>query len=57
MRGTKPYKPLLHDPLDPELAKLPTIFRRFKAQWSLREVEAEVPVMIRQMVAEGMDDK
>ena len=47
----RPRPPLLHDPLDPDLKREPPLskLRKFKAQWSLRDVEAEVPVMIRRL--------
>lgn len=40
---------LLHTPLDPDLKKMAprSPLRKFKAQWSLRDVEAEVPVLIK----------
>ncbi len=46
-----PRPPLLHDPLDPDLEREPpnSMLRKFKAQWSLRNVEAEVPVMVRRL--------
>jgi hypothetical protein len=42
---------LLHEPLDPELRKEPPTsgLRRFKAQWSLRDVEPEVPLIVRRL--------
>jgi hypothetical protein len=47
----RPRPPLLHDPLDPDLKREPpqSKLRKFKAQWSLRDVEAEVPVIVRRM--------
>jgi hypothetical protein len=47
----KPRPPLLHDPLDADLKKEPphSKLRKFKAQWSLRDVEAEVPVLVRRL--------
>jgi hypothetical protein len=47
----RPRPPLLHDPLDPDLRREPphSKLRRFKAQWSLRDVEAEVPVIVRRL--------
>jgi Helicase conserved C-terminal domain len=47
----KPRPPLLHDPLDADLKKEPphSKLRKFKAQWSLRDVEAEVPVIVRRL--------
>lgn len=42
---------LLHDPLAPELKMEPpnSPLLKFKAQWSLRDVEAEVPVIVRRL--------
>ena len=47
----RPRPPLLHDPLDADLKKEPphSNLRKFKAQWSLRDVEAEVPVIVRRL--------
>ncbi|MCC6216082.1 MAG: helicase [Polyangiaceae bacterium] len=47
----RPRPPLLHDPLDADLKKEPphSKLRKFKAQWSLRDVEAEVPVIVRRL--------
>lgn len=47
----RPRPPLLHDPLDPDLKKEPphSLLRKFKAQWSLRDVEAEIPVIVRRL--------
>ena len=47
----RPRPPLLHDPLDADLKKEPpqSRLRKFKAQWSLRDVEAEVPVIVRRL--------
>ena len=47
----RPRPPLLHDPLDPDLKREPphSKLRKFKAQWSLRDVEAEVPVIVRRL--------
>jgi hypothetical protein len=47
----KPRPPLLHDPLDADLKREPpqSKLRKFKAQWSLRDVEAEVPVIVRRL--------
>jgi hypothetical protein len=47
----KPRPALLHDPLDADLKKEPphSKLRKFKAQWSLRDVEAEVPVIVRRL--------
>jgi hypothetical protein len=47
----KPRPPLLRDPLDADLRKEPigSPRRRFKAQWSLRDVEPEVPVLVRRL--------
>lgn len=47
----RPRPPLLHDPLDPDLKREPphSRLRKFKAQWSLRDVEAEVPVIVRRL--------
>ena len=47
----RPRPPLLHDPLDPDLKKEPphSKLRKFRAQWSLRDVEAEVPVIVRRL--------
>lgn len=47
----KPRPPLLHDPLDPDLKREPPHSKllKFKAQWSLRDVEAEVPVIVRRL--------
>lgn len=47
----RPRPPLLHDPLDPDLKNEPphSNLRKFKAQWSLRDVEAEVPVLVRRL--------
>jgi hypothetical protein len=47
----KPRPPLLHDPLDADLKKEPphSALRKFKAQWSMRDVEAEVPVIVRRL--------
>ena len=47
----RPRPPLLHDPLDPDLKREPphSKLRKFKAQWSLRDVEPEVPVIIRRL--------
>ncbi len=44
----RPRPPLLHDPLDPDLKKEPpgSKRRKFKAQWSLRDVEAESPILV-----------
>lgn len=39
--------PLLFDPLDPELEKLPSVYRKFKAGRSLRDVEPTVNLWIR----------
>lgn len=46
-----PRPPLLHEPLDPDLKREPPYsnLRKFKAQWSLRDVEAEVPVIVRRL--------
>ena len=46
-----PRPPLLHDPLDSDLKREPphSKLRKFKAQWSLRDVEAEVPVIVRRL--------
>jgi hypothetical protein len=43
--------PLLHTPLDPDLKREPphSPLRKFKAQWSLRDVEAEVPVLLKRL--------
>jgi hypothetical protein len=42
---------LLHAPLDPDLKREPpqSPLRKFKAQWSLRDVEAEVPVLVKRL--------
>jgi len=47
----RPRPPLLHDPLDPDLKREPpqSKLHKFKAQWSLHDVEAEVPVIVRRM--------
>ncbi|WP_437939472.1 DISARM system helicase DrmA [Sorangium sp. So ce341] len=47
----RPRPPLLHDPLDPDLKREPPYskLRKFRAQWSLRDVEAEVPVIVRRL--------
>jgi hypothetical protein len=47
----RPRPPLLHDPLDPDLKKEPpqSKLRKFKAQWSLRDVEPEVPLIVRRL--------
>jgi superfamily II DNA/RNA helicase len=47
----RPRPPLLHDPLDQDLAREPphSKLRKFKAQWSLRDVEAEVPILVRRL--------
>lgn len=47
----RPRPPLLHEPLDPDLKREPphSKLRKFKAQWSLRDVEAEVPVIVRRL--------
>ena len=47
----RPRPPLLHDPLDPDLKREPpqSKLRKFKAQWSLRDVESEVPVIVRRL--------
>jgi hypothetical protein len=39
---------LLHDPLDPVLKNLAPAHQAFKAAWSMRDVEATVPLDIRQ---------
>jgi len=38
---------LLFDPLDPELDRLPAAFRKFRAQRSLRDVEASTGIWVR----------
>jgi superfamily II DNA/RNA helicase len=47
----RPRPPLLHDPLDADLKREAphSKLRKFKAQWSLRDVEAEVPVIVRRL--------
>lgn len=47
----RPRPPLLHDPLDADLKREApqSQLRKFKAQWSLRDVEAEVPVIVRRL--------
>lgn len=42
---------LLHAPLDPDLKREAPLspLRKFKAQWSLRDVEAEVPVLVKRL--------
>jgi hypothetical protein len=45
--------PLLHDPLDPELKKKARVAQRFKAQWSLRDVEPSVNLWVKTI--EGLD--
>jgi hypothetical protein len=47
----RPRPPLLHEPLDPDLRREPphSKLRKFKAQWSLRDVEPEVPVIVRRL--------
>ncbi|MDR0965274.1 MAG: DISARM system helicase DrmA [Myxococcales bacterium] len=47
----RPRPPLLHDPLDPDLVREPpgSKLRAFKAQWSLRDVDAEIPLLIRRL--------
>jgi hypothetical protein len=39
--------PLLRDPLDPELERIPLAERKFKAQRSLRDVEPTVNLWVR----------
>ena len=53
-----PRPPLLHDPLDPDLRKEPphSRLRKFKAQWSLRDVEPEVPVIVRRLDGEAPEE-
>jgi hypothetical protein len=41
--------PLLFDPLDPELEKQPPGARKFKAQRSMRDVEANVNLWVRRL--------
>jgi len=52
MSGTFAYgqatHALLHDPLDPALPNLTPAHQVFKATWSMRDVEAAVPLDIRQ---------
>ena len=47
----RPRPPLLHEPLDADLKREPpnSKLRKFKAQWSLRDVEPEVPVIVRRL--------
>ena len=47
----RPRPPLLHDPLDADLKREPpqSNLRKFKAQWSLRDVEPQVPVIVRRL--------
>jgi len=54
----RPRPPLLHDPLDPDLKREPphSKLRKFKAQWSLRDVEAEVPIMVRRLDGGAPED-
>jgi len=40
---------LLRDPLDPELESLPSSARKFRAQWSMRDVEPSVPLVLRRL--------
>ena len=40
---------LLKDPLDPAFAALPAYERKFRAQHSLRDVEASVPVWVKRL--------
>lgn len=53
----KPRPALLHDPLDPDLKKEPigSPLRKFRAQWSLRDVEAEVPILVRRLDGGSVD--
>ncbi len=46
-----PRPALLHDPLDPDLEREPSHsrVRRFRAQWSLRDVEPEVPILVQRL--------
>jgi hypothetical protein len=44
---------LLYDPLDPELEQLPSGARKFRAQWSLRDVEASTPLWVKRL--DGME--
>jgi hypothetical protein len=44
---------LLFDPLDPELARLPAVRRKFRAQRSLRDVEPSTGIWVRR--ADGTD--
>ena len=44
---------LLYDPLDPEFDQLPAGPRKFRAQWSLRDVEASTPLWVKRL--DGMD--
>lgn len=55
----RPRPALLHDPLDSELAREPpqSMLRQFKAQWSLRDVEAEVPIMVQRFDGGAVEDK
>ncbi|MFO0760042.1 MAG: DISARM system helicase DrmA [Byssovorax sp.] len=47
----RPRPPLLHEPLDADLKREPpqSKLRKFKAQWSLRDVEAEIPIIVRRL--------
>ena len=49
--------PLLFDPLDPELDKQPSGARKFKAQRSMRDVEANVNLWVRRMDGIEVEDE
>lgn len=55
----KPRPPLLHTPLDRELKNEPEGSPRskFKAQWSLRDVEAEVPLFVKRLDGGTLEGK
>jgi hypothetical protein len=50
-------KPLLHDPLDPELPRLSMDARKFRANRSMRDVEPEVALWIRNVDGSYEEDE